>query len=167
MAIVKPTELPRPVGLIEVNWVLDIGPGLRPMGWYKPLSHVCVEPHGPYADKLSEAGYDVCRLDALTALGGFEPGEFDAIYMLDVIEHLERQAGEEVLGRIHELRPKQIVISTPDGFLAQEGDAWGLGGEYWQRHRSGWTPDDFPGWKISRYDNGAVDGGFTAVWTND
>jgi hypothetical protein len=163
MAEVKASQLPRPAGLIEVDSVLDIGAGLRPMGWYKPRVHVCVEPHLPYAQKLLAAGYAVQELTARAALMLARIGQFEAIYLLDVIEHMTRAEGEEVLALAASLEPKQIVVSTPNGFLAQHGDAWGLGGEYWQEHRSGWTPSDFPGWTISYYANGAKCGGFTAV----
>lgn len=163
MAEVGPSQLPRPAGLIEVDSVLDIGVGLRPMVWYKPKQYVCVEPHGPYADKLIDAGHVVLQATAIDALMLAIVKDFDAIYMLDVIEHMEREDGLLVLDLAHRLQPKQIVVSTPVGFFPQHGDAWGMGGEHWQEHRSGWEPSDFPGWTISYYDNGAPRGGFTAV----
>lgn len=163
MGEVGVSGLPRPEGLIEVDSVLDIGAGLRPMGWYKPARHVCVEPYGPYAERLQLDGYEVWGTTAQDALEHLTPGVFDAIYMLDVIEHMTRRDGAEVLQLALAARPKQIVVATPLGFYPQENDAWGLGGEHWQKHRSGWTPDDFPGWKISYYDNGATVGGFVAV----
>lgn len=163
MAEVEPSQLPRPAGLVEVHTVLDIGAGLRPMGWYKPKLHICVEPHEAYADRLRLKGYSVWGMTALEALDlAFGGPPIDAIYMLDVIEHMTRGASERALDLARALRPKQIVIATPDGFLEQHGDAWGMGGEHWQEHRSGWTPADFPGWTISYYDNGRGRG-FTAV----
>lgn len=162
-AAVKPTELPRPDGIIEVDRVLDIGVGLRPMGWYKPKLHVCVEPHGPYADMLTAAGYNVWRLDAHAAAARLTPGEFEAVYMFDVIEHMPRPVGEIVLDLLDRLKLKQIVVATPHGFLKQHGDAWDMGGDYWQEHRSGWWPSDFPGWRISNYKNGSREGGFVAI----
>lgn len=163
MGEVGVSELPRPEGLIEVGTVLDIGAGLRPMGWYKPKRHICVEPFEPYASRLHAAGYEVVPLPAISALVRAIQGDVDAIYLLDVIEHMHRLEGEAVLQMAYGLKPKQVVVSTPNGFYPQEHDAWGLGGEYWQRHRSGWTPDDFPTWTISYYDNGTQQGGFTAV----
>lgn len=149
--------LPRPEGLIEVDTVLDIGAGLRPMNWYKPKRHICVEPHWAYADRLEKAGYETWRATAREALGALaSPGTVDAVYLLDVIEHMTRSRGEDVLRLARELRPKQIVVFTPVGFMPQEGDAWKLGGEYWQRHRSGWMPRDFPHWAISYYSRGFV-----------
>ena len=49
-------HLPRPPGLSECDTVLDVGAGIRPMNWYAPAEHLCVEPYGPYADRLEAAG---------------------------------------------------------------------------------------------------------------
>lgn len=164
MAEVETSRLPRPAGLREVHTVLDIGAGLRPFGWYTPGRHICVEPHGPYAEKLQAAHYRVERMTAHYALSMLAGEKIDAIYLLDVIEHMEREDGESVLARARQLYPRaQIVVSTPNGFFEQHGDAWDMGGEHWQEHRSGWVPSDFPGWTISYYNNGAPNGGFTAV----
>jgi hypothetical protein len=160
VAQVTYSGLPRPEGIIEAETVLDIGPGIRPMGWYKPKNHICVEPYGPYADMLEAAGYEVWRQTAEQALQC--DAWFDAIYMLDVIEHMTREEGEAVLD-LAVGRGAQIVVATPNGYLPQHGDAWDMGGEYWQEHRSGWVPADFPGWRISYYDNGTRQRGFVAI----
>ena len=144
-------DLPRPDGLIECDVVLDIGPGIRPMQWYKPERHICIEPYGPYAVRLEVARYEVIRKTAIEALQ--TPREGHAVYMLDVIEHMEKAEGQEVVD-LAKRGAKQVVIYTPNGFLKQEGDAWKMGGEHWQKHRSGWVPDDFPGWTIQHHDIG-------------
>lgn len=153
--------LPAPQNLIHGERILDIGAGLRPMPWYKPAAHVCAEPHGPYADRLTAAGYDTWRVTASQALRLAGQCEFDVIYLLDVIEHMTREDGEKVLKLAQAREPKQIVVFTPIGFLPQEGDAWGLGGEEWQRHRSGWTQADFPGWYTETWGHQQ----FFAIWT--
>lgn len=164
-------NLERPQGLITCACVVDIGAGIRPMQWYKPQQHVCVEPYGPYADRLRAAGYEVNQATATEALEGADPAAFShaAIYLLDVIEHMDKSLGQKVVQMMLAARPRQIVVFTPLGFLPQQGaDAWGLGGDYWQEHRSGWMPEDFPGWEIeiSRCGPRAELGrGFFATWT--
>lgn len=165
MVEVTQSGLPRPDGLIEAGTVLDIGPGIRPMGWYKPERHICVEPHGPYADLLEAAGYEVMRVTALEAISKLYGQSLGGIYMLDVIEHMTREDGQKILdfATAHTDFGAQVVVATPVGFLPQHGDQWGLGGEHWQEHRSGWMPADFPGWRISYYDNGTRQRGFVAM----
>ena len=153
--------LPRPRGLVNYSSVLDVGAGVRPIDWYAAELHICVEPHAPYAQRLLENGYRVVQATAKDALKLVVPGTFEAIYMLDVIEHMERDEGLEVIQLMLAAQPKQIVIYTPNGFLEQNGpDPWGMGGESWQQHRSGWHPHDFEGWDISYFHRG-----FTALWT--
>lgn len=152
MTGVEMSGCPRPEGLIEVGTVLDIGAGLRPMGWYKPKRHICIEPHRPYAERLKAAGYEVWNETAAAALEcvlTWPRQSIGAVYMLDVIEHMTRAEGERILRLLSWLEAKQIIVFTPKGFMEQSHDAWNLGGEHWQTHRSGWLPADFPGWAIS------------------
>jgi len=163
--------LPRPPGLVVGETVLDLGAGLRPMQWYRARRHICVEPHGPYATLLRGGGYEV-RLETadqclrtLSAAGQ----TVDAIYLLDVLEHMERDEGGRVLALARAVARCQVVVYTPQGFMAQEHDVWAKGGEHWQTHRSGWTPGDFTGWEISiprLFDSNGhvVTEGFFALW---
>lgn len=146
--------LERPPGLIECRTVLDVGAGVRPMQWYKPRRHVCIEPYQPYVDVLSavfDEGlrvYDVLVGTALEGLRYFAARRetFEAIYLLDVIEHMEKADGCLALRLAKQIATKQIVVFTPNGFKEQTRDAWGYEGHEWQTHRSGWTADDFPDW---------------------
>lgn len=152
----------------DVGTLIDIGAGIRPQSLVRCAKHICVEPHGAYAEALEQHGYPVIHADAVTALEAYrEP--VDTIVALDVIEHMERDEGYKFLALATE-RAKQVVIFTPLGFLPQEGDAWGMGGEHWQRHRSGWTSGDFYGWttcveKRFHEDRGGKGGAFFAIWT--
>ncbi len=140
-----------PDGLIHCDDVVDIGAGLRPMQWYTPKSHLCVDAFVPYRDKLEEAGYS-CWLG--TAKAYLSTGvKHEAIYLLDVIEHMEKEEGQEVVKLALKAATVQIVVFTPKGFMEQNEDAWGYGGHYWQTHRSGWTKDDFPDWRFQSHVN--------------
>ena len=149
-------DLPRPEGLIECDVVIDVGAGIRPMQWYVPTRHICVEPYGQYADHLEAAGYEVIRQTAKEALQVEREGH--AVYLLDVIEHMEKAEGLEVV-ELAMLGARQVVVFTPYGFMQQDHDVWGLGGHHWQTHRSGWLPEEFPGWRTQLYDTG-----FYAIW---
>jgi hypothetical protein len=152
--------LERPEGLVECSSVLDIGAGIRPFSWYAPKIHLCIEPYEPYCAKLSSAGYSVFRGTAEHALAGLKL-KAEGVLMLDVLEHMEKDVGRRVVALAKVAATRQVVVFTPCGFVAQEGDVWGLGGDEWQRHRSGWTPEDFPGWTVLVQESGR---GFFALW---
>lgn len=152
--------LPKPPGLIEPEWYADIGCGIRPVNWWPDAQAVLVEPYAGYCDVLRQSGHKPVNLIALNYLEASSDGFVPAIYLLDVIEHMHRPEGERVIELAQRKAERQVVIYTPKGFLEQEGDAWGLGGEHWQKHRSGWLPGDFPGWQVTMHGKG-----FFAVWT--
>ena len=148
--------LAKPLAWHPAASVIDVGAGLRPCAWYPGAQHLCIEPFNPYAQILKQQGFMVvsCRADEALRVARAE-----TVLLLDVLEHMEREEGERVVPLAKLAASRQVILYTPLGFLAQEGDAWGLGGEEWQRHRSGWMPADFPGWLIEP--RGAS---FFAVW---
>ncbi len=148
--------------------VVDIGPGIRPQCFIEAARALCIEPHDEYAEWLRRHGHEVVQATAQEALPGL--GRVDTIFLLDVIEHLEKADGVEVL-RLAVEKAAQVVVFTPLGFLEQryEGDqrdGWGMNGQHWQTHRSGWTLDEFPGW-LTLADPaffGSRGGAFFAIW---
>ena len=77
------------------------------------------------------------------------------MFALDFIEHLTKGEGFDFLAQAERVARRQVVLFTPLGYFPQsyedadEMDGWRMHGGYWQTHRSGWTPDDFPaGWDI-------------------
>jgi hypothetical protein len=155
-----------PAGLHKVPVVLDVGAGLRPIDWYKPERHICVEPYRPYCDVLEAAGFEVWQETAQWALTREDLPTIDTVYMLDVIEHLPKATGESMLRWAQGVAQCQVCIYTPYGFTEQTQDNWGLGGHYWQTHRSGWLPEEFPGWRIQylRSNRKPHPQGFYAIW---
>lgn len=148
--------------------LLDIGAGIRPYTQIECKRHICVEPHKEYADILMRSGYEVLNLtalDALTTLTGF-----DTVLLLDVIEHMDKEEGKEVI-RLAKEKARQVAVFTPLGFMKQsfeegEKDPWGYSGMHWQTHRSGWMPGEFKGWRVYVDENFHKSGygAFTAIW---
>lgn len=160
--------LARPKGLVECDVVLDVGAGIRPMRWYRPKRHICVDPYVPYCDVLKAAGYETIRataeqlLEQSSLLQTADLVQVDAVYLLDVIEHMEKDEGERVLRLACETAQQQVVVFTPYGFDEQTSDVWGMDGDYWQTHRSGWFPEEFSaslGWRVQ-----IPRKGFFAIW---
>ena len=153
--------------------LLDIGCGIRPQNMVKCKRQIWVEPHGEYAAILENAGYEVVARLANQALDEIDV-EVDTVMALDVIEHMEKDEGAEFIRRALNKAKKQVVVFTPFGFMPQEEDgetdAWGMHGQEFQRHRSGWLPEEFEGWKCitdMKFHNlkGAMYGAFFAVHT--
>lgn len=76
--------------------------------------------------------------DALSISEKFSKGEFDAVIALDLIEHLEKEKGFELLDAMEQVAGKRVVVFTPNGFLDQPADD-----NPWMQHRSGWSTEDF------------------------
>jgi len=139
--------------VVETDTVLDIGCGIVPMSFFRPKLHLMVEPWDEYANVLWQRHYDdksvlVLKLNALEALSAFQDKSIDSVFLLDVIEHLEKSDGEKLVSEIKRVARRQVVIFTPLGFMPQhldasEPDAWGLSGAEMQEHKSGWLPIDF------------------------
>ena len=82
-------------------------------------------------DELIEL--DVRRLDE-----HFAPRSFDAVVAIDLLEHLERTEGLELLAGMERVARQRVVVFTPNGFVEQgprEANPF-------QVHRSGWSATD-------------------------
>lgn len=145
--------------IVETDVVLDIGCGIVPMNYFRPKFHIMVEPWHEYSDVLWQRHREdksvlILSLGALECLSSLKPNSVDSIFLLDVIEHLEKDVGQKVLIEIERVCRRQAVIFTPLGFMPQhmedgENDAWGLSGVEMQEHKSGWLPEDFSdGWEF-------------------
>lgn len=137
----------------ETEVVVDIGCGIVPMSYFRPKLHLMVEPWKEYSDILAyrhsgDKSVIIIRTGALEALCQLADNSVDSIFLLDVIEHLEKEVGRQVIIESERVAREQIVIFTPLGFMPQhvendQADGWGLGGSTVQEHRSGWEPEDF------------------------
>ena len=140
--------------------LVDVGPGIRPQDLVPTSVHICVEPHHEYVEILKDEYPVICgkAIDVVPLLKGI-----DTFVCLDVIEHMEKEEGLKLIEEMKKIARQQIVIFTPNGFEPQSHpdgvDKWGMNGGFWQEHRSGWTPEDFPGWEIH-----IAGKGFFAIW---
>jgi len=141
------------IAVKETDVVLDIGCGIAPMNYFRPKFHLMVEPWKEYSDILThrysgDKSILIIRTGALEALRELADNSVDSIFLLDVIEHLEKEIGQQVIIETERVAREQIVIFTPLGFMPQhvedsDTDGWGLGGNSVQEHLSGWEPEDF------------------------
>lgn len=134
---------------------LDIGVGIVPHEYLKSVIYICSEPYQEYVDVLKgkistekDGIYIVQKKDWSESLQNLADKSIDSVYLIDVIEHLNKEDGIRLLKMTERVVRNQIILFTPLGFVKQEvsedgKDAWGLGGAEYQEHKSGWVPDDF------------------------
>jgi SAM-dependent methyltransferase len=73
--------------------------------------------------------------DVLSLDKNFAARSFDCVAALDLIEHLPKADGRQLIAMMEKIAKKKIIIFTPNGFLPQGADD----NNPWQVHRSGWT----------------------------
>lgn len=132
----------------DCRTVLDLGCGAVPR-WqrFRPeVRIVGIETYLPAIEQARAAGtHDhLIHGDLLSAsipdlLGPLGAGGFDLVVMLDVIEHLPKARGLELLAQCEQLARRYVAIHTPNGFVPQDD----VEGNPHQRHLSGWTIADF------------------------
>jgi len=124
-------------GLSDCSSVLDLGCGPNsPLGALKFVAkRVGVEPFGPYLELARARGtHDEFHQKLITDLD-FEPNSFDAVIMIDVIEHMTEEDGLVAMKLAEKWARKKVVINSPNGFIAQKS----LDGNPLQEHKSGWS----------------------------
>ncbi|HEX7042066.1 MAG TPA: class I SAM-dependent methyltransferase [Patescibacteria group bacterium] len=67
--------------------------------------------------------------------------KYDLVFCSQVIEHITRKQGEEILSLSDKLAKSRIYFGTPRGFMNQPEVF--IGDNPYQYHKSGWSLDDF------------------------
>lgn len=138
--------------------VLDVGVGF---GKYGVLLREALDiPYERYDKKLWTA-----RIDGIEAFEGYRNplhdyvydkiyyntidecidglGDYDVILMIDILEHIPKERGEELVKILLEHTNKALIVSTPVNPAPQEDY---MGNSY-EAHVSRWTPIDFAGYE--------------------
>lgn len=76
--------------------------------------------------------------NVLSLVHTFEEKSFDCVFASELIEHLEKDEGFELLRQMEKVARKRVVITTPVGFLPQES----FENNPWQIHCSGWSVEE-------------------------
>jgi SAM-dependent methyltransferase len=136
-------QIPKVVDVIasvRPRRVLDVGAGYGKYGLlareYGGAERVDAVDASPPRFPVYDHVYvgDIRRLDKVLPAGG---ERYDLALLIDVIEHLEKDEGWQVLDDLMR-RAKQVLVTTPFGFRPQE-----IPGMPYETHRSGWYPWEF------------------------
>lgn len=134
----------------EIQTALDIGcgkssylsrfrPGLKTVGLDAFEGAINCSRERNLHDDYILANILECSPDEILAKAGGQ--KFDLVALFDVIEHLPKRLGWELLEKCEQLTSRYLLIQTPNGFVEQGPED----GNIYQRHLSGWFTWDFEG----------------------
>ena len=123
---------------------LDVGTGLMHSLEDSPCPvRIGLDAHRPYLEQRRVREAVPLNASALSLGELFVPDAVDLVTLIDVIEHFEKADARDLLRQSELVAHRSVVLFTPRGEFPQQGhDAFGLGGEELQRHRSAWEPED-------------------------
>lgn len=129
----------------EIISVLDAACGLSFRSKYIPAQiRVGVDIHEEYFKHIeSDVPYVVVKYDIRKLEEIFMPKSFDIVIALDVVEHIEKNQSLDMIRQLEKIARKAVIIETPEGYVPQNIDIQGHGGDEWQTHRSGWSVEEF------------------------
>lgn len=121
--------------------VLDLGCGPdSPLQYCNNIKYsVGVEIFKPYLEESKRKKIHTKYLNKDIKKVNFSENSFDAVIMIEVLEHLSKLNGEKILKNAEKWAKKKVIITTPNGFWHQKE----LDNNLWQSHLSGWFPKDF------------------------
>ena len=125
--------------LAGCDTVLDLGCGYdSPIQYCRVPFSVGVELFDPYLEESKKKGIHNEYIKADVRKIGFRPRSFDAAVALDLLEHLTKDEGAELLCKMESWAKKKVVVFTTNGYLLQGP----CDGNYLQEHKSGWRVDE-------------------------
>jgi predicted TPR repeat methyltransferase len=141
-------ELENAVG--DCKSLLDVGCGSNsPIRYFsQKLYCVGVEVFSQSINKSREAGIhnEYREINVLDIGRTFEKNSFECVLASDLIEHLTKKDGLQLIKMMEQIAKKRVIIFTPKGFVPQ--------GVYetnpWQIHKSGWEVEEMKnmGYKV-------------------
>jgi len=146
--------------LRDCDSVLDLGCGPNsPIKYCRVKYSVGVDVFRPYIEESKKKKiHNKYILKDITRIN-FKPKSFDAVIMIDVLEHLEKEQGRKLLKKAEKWAKKKVIVSTPNGFISQKA----IDKNSFQAHLAGWTPEEMrelgykgygmAGWKFLRREN--------------
>lgn len=122
--------------LSDCETVLDLGCGPdSPLKYCKKVKYsVGVEAYSPYLNQSKKRKIHTKYINKKIEQVHFAEKAFDAVIMIEVLEHLSEKTAFFVLKKAEKWAKKKIVISSPNGFLAQKA----VDNNLLQKHLSGW-----------------------------
>jgi len=138
--------------------ILDVGCGdgsfIALLNKDKKFEVIGIDAYKPYLAKAKKTGvYKKLILGDVRKLP-FKEKSFDIVLCSQVIEHLKKEEGEELIRDLEKTAKRQVIVATTVGFFPYEPFE-GKDENPLQVHQSGWEPKEFEkrGYKV--YGQGA------------
>lgn len=124
--------------LADCQTILDVGCGDNSWLRFVKGKHTTgVDAHAPSIERARKSAthseYVVGEVHELQP--HFSPKSFDAVVMLDLIEHFRKEDALRLLRSAERTAVKKVIVFTPSGFLPQPPAL----NNPWQQHLSGWS----------------------------
>jgi SAM-dependent methyltransferase len=125
--------------LKDCESVLDLGCGpSSPLQYCKNIKYsIGVEAFQPYLEESKRKNIHTEYLKKRIEEVDFSRDSFDAVIMIEVLEHLTKETGLEILEKAEKWAKNKIIISTPNGYFPMDA----VDSNVFQRHLSGWNID--------------------------
>ena len=81
--------------------------------------------------------------DAVAFLKDLETGSYDTVLAIDLIEHMDKAIGEELLSEMERVATQVIILSTPNFKNLRDGAEGITGFNQWEQHVSWWPRQEF------------------------
>lgn len=125
--------------------ILDVACGLSLRSKFIPArARVGVDIYDKYFKYIeTNVPYTIVKGDVRNLRKLFPSKSFDLVIALDIVEHLHKDEAVEMIKQCEDIARVAVIIETPEGFIPQDMDILGYGGDEWQTHRSEWSLKDF------------------------
>ncbi len=121
--------------------VLDLGCGPNsPLQYCRNIKYsVGVEPFKPYLKESKKRKIHDKYLNKKIEELDFPENSFDAVIIIEVLEHLSKNMGLKIIEKAEEWAKNKVIITTPNGYLPQKK----IDKNPLQKHLSGWSMAEF------------------------
>ncbi|UUZ94577.1 class I SAM-dependent methyltransferase [Paenibacillus sp. P25] len=127
--------------------ILDVGSGIGLLlQYYECPIILALDAHRPYLENRVNRSPHIIPINADARDMGkmFVPKSVSTVAFIDSIEHFTKPEGLALLHEAEIIAKSRVVVFTPRGFFPQNHvDHYGMSGEFYQSHRSGWEPEEF------------------------
>lgn len=123
--------------LRDCESVLDLGCGpSSPLQYCKNIKYsIGVEAFRPYLEESKKRKIHSEYVEQKIETIDFPENSFDAVILIEVLEHLPKKDGYDILEKAGKWARKKVVVTTPNGYIEQKA----LDGNPMQKHLSGWN----------------------------